>query len=143
MKNLVFKNKIHKKKFKLVWGNIDEKNQTEKNRAIVYLITWVDTVKPGTLELLLDFNSLEVSHAHYCDKWQTIMTQNAILLTHNFVNRDYDYNLDLIDVSKWDRCFVEAFCIYYNTSYAEMKARWNEILKERKKTATIISIPFN
>ena len=30
MKNLVFKNDMHKEKFEIVWRDIDEKNRTEK-----------------------------------------------------------------------------------------------------------------
>ena len=143
MGNLIFKNKIHEKKFEIVWGDIDEKNRTEKNCAIVYLITWVDTVRPGTLSLLLDLETMDVSHFHYCDRWQTRMTQNAIFLAHSFINPDFDYNLGIVNSSKWNRCFVEAFCIYYNTTYSEMKARWNKILEEREKTVTIVSISSN
>lgn len=69
------------------------------------------------------------------------MTQNAIFLAHSFANNDYDYSLDLIDAG-WNRCFIQAFCIYYNTSYTDMKVRWNEMLKydADSETVTIVSI---
>ena len=70
------------------------------------------------------------------------MTQNAIFLAHSFANNDYDYSLDLIDAAGWNRCIIQAFCIYYNTSYTDMKVRWNEMLKNNadSETVTIVSI---
>lgn len=85
--------------------------------------------------MLLCYETVEVSHWHYLDKWQTKMTQNAIFLAHSLKIYDFDYNLGIIDASRWNRCFIQAFCIYYNTSYFEMETRWNEIVKmdaERK-----------
>jgi hypothetical protein len=142
MQNLIFKSPVHEENFETAWVRIDEKNRTEKNRAIVYLLAWIETMRPGTINLLLNYETMEVSHWHYCDKWQTRMTQNAIFLIHNFELNDFDYNLGIVDASRWNKCFVQAFCIYYNTSYFEMKARWNELLEldADGKTVTIVSI---
>lgn len=129
MKKVQFKNEIHKEKFEAVWGRLDEKKRTEKNRAIVYLISWVDTEKPGVLDLIFDYETVSVSPWHYLKDCHTRMTQNAIFLIHSFALYDFDYNLSIVDASHWNRCFVEAFCIYYDTCYAEMKDRWNEIVK--------------
>ena len=135
MQNLIFKSPVHEENFEIAWGRIDEKNRTDKNRAIVYLLAWVETIRPGVIDLLLCYETVEVSHWHYLDKWQTRMTQNAIFLIHSFAINDFDYNLCVVDASHWNECFVRAFCIYYNTSYFEMEARWKGIIKmdaERK-----------
>ena len=61
MKKVQFKNEMHKEKFEAVWGRLDEKKRTEKNRAIVYLISWVDTEKSGVLDLIFDYETVSVS----------------------------------------------------------------------------------
>lgn len=42
MKNLVFKNDMHKEKFEIVWRDIDEKNRTEKIvQSFILLHGWI------------------------------------------------------------------------------------------------------
>lgn len=135
MKEILFESNDHKEKCEVFLECVPAKNHSPENLAVVYLVAWVETVKPNVADQILDFQTCSINPLAYLKEWQTERTQNAIFLAHSLKTNNYDYALNIIDASNWDKCFVEAFCICCNTCYSEMKARWNELLKfdaERK-----------
>ena len=116
MDEIVFANRNHKKNYNGLSKRVPDEKFCPANDAVIYLVSFVETITPDTADQILDFQNLEINHFVYLEDWQTVMTQNAIFLAFNlkhiFDKPDcYKTVIDILDASDWNEYFVEAIRI--------------------------------
>jgi hypothetical protein len=132
MKKIIFENKLHQKKYESLLKRIPEKDRSPENISVVYLIAWVETIRPGTADQIFDFHNFLINIYVYPRLWQTRMTQNAIFLADSLKKNNYGTALNIIEASDCHKCFLEALYIRYDICYADVEEQLKEIAIQYK-----------
>ena len=81
------------------------------------MIAWVETEKPNVADQIIDFQTCSINLFATMADWQNEMTQNAIFLAYHLQKNSLDWIRTILDVSDWDKCFVQAVHIRYNKDF--------------------------
>lgn len=120
MKKIIFANDLHRKKYEALLKRFPKEKLTPENLAAIYLIAWIETMKPDIADQILDFKNFSINLFATMLDWNNKRTQNAILLAFHLKMNHYDIALDIIEASKCHRVFLEALYICYDICYADI-----------------------
>jgi hypothetical protein len=114
---IIFRPGNHQEMYNVLLNRLPEdKRQYAEYKTAMYLISLVETEIPGVADQIFDFKNLAIKPQVLEKAWQTGSTKRTIWLCYNLWNGFYASVWDVFGYSYWDRYYVEAIRIRFEST---------------------------